>query len=336
MRALGSWRIAWAMLGLAVAGLAATAMPQARAQSYPSRPIHLIVPFAPGGGTDILARLIGQRLTESWGQPVVVENRPGASGGIGSAQVARAAPDGYTLLMASTGALMAMAGAGTPGASSDAFDVRRDLAPITLAAAPPYLLVVHPSVPARSVTELVAYAKANPGKLNFGSSGTGAASHLAAELFAVMAGIKLVHVPYKGVGQAVADLLGGQVQLMFAPSPPVMPHIQSGGLRALAVSGAERSPTEPDLPTIAEAGVPGYEAVGWFGLLGPANLPRPLVDKINGEVRRILDTAEVKQRLAQLGAAPAGNTPDEFTAYINADIAKWTKLVNDLGIRMEN
>jgi tripartite-type tricarboxylate transporter receptor subunit TctC len=305
-----------------------------QAQSYPNRPIHVVVPFAPGGGTDILARIIGQKLTESWGQPVLVENRPGASGGIGSVAAARATPDGYTLLMASTGALMAMAGSGASPAG--AFDVRRDLAPVTLVAAPPYILVVHPDVPAHSVKEFIAYAKTKPAGLNFGSSGSGAASHLAAELFDVMAGIKMVHVPYKGVGQAVADLLGGQVQVMFAPSPPVTTHIQAGTLRALAVSGASRSATEPELPTIAEAGVPGYEAVGWFGLLAPAKTPREMVDMINAEVRRILDLADVRARLAQLGAAPAGNSPDAFAAYINADVAKWTKLVNDLGIRMEN
>jgi tripartite-type tricarboxylate transporter receptor subunit TctC len=305
-----------------------------RAQAYPSRPIHIIVPFAPGGGTDILARIIAQKLSESWAQPVLVENRPGASGGIGSTVAARAVSDGHTLLMASTGALMAMAGVAV--SPSPAFDVRRDLSPITLVAAPPYILVVHPGMPARSVSELVAQAKAHPGQINFGSSGSGAASHLAAELFNVMAGIKMVHIPYKGVGQGVADLLGGQVQVMFAPSPPVTTHIQAGTLRALAVSGATRSPTEPDLPTIAEAGVPGYEAVGWFGLLAPAKTPRELVDKVNAEVRRILDLADVRARLAQLGAAPAGNSPDEFAAYINADVAKWTKLITDLGIRMEN
>jgi tripartite-type tricarboxylate transporter receptor subunit TctC len=182
----------------------------------------------------------------------------------------------------------------------------------------------------------VAYARTKPGGLNFGSSGSGAASHLAAELFNVMAGLKMVHVPYKGVGQAVADLLGGQVQVMFAPSPPVTPHIQAGTLRALAVSGAARSPTEPDLPTIAQSGVAGYEAVGWFGLLAPANTPGDTIDRVNAEIRRILDLSDVRARLAQLGAAPAANSPDEFAAYINADVAKWTKLINDLGIKMEN
>jgi tripartite-type tricarboxylate transporter receptor subunit TctC len=321
-----------AAVALAVSLLAATGT--CRAQAYPSRPIHIIVPFAPGGGTDILARIIAQKMGESWVQPVLVENRPGASGGLGSTLAARAVSDGHILLMASTGALMAMAGVAV--SPSPPFDVRRDLSPITLVAAPPYILVVHPDVPARSVRELVAHAKAHPGQINFGSSGSGAASHLAAELFNVMAGIKMVHIPYKGVGQGVADLLGGQVQVMFAPSPPVTTHIQAGTLRALAVSGAARSPTEPDLPTIAESGVPGYEAVGWFGLLAPAKTPRELVDKVNAEVRRILDLADVRARLAQLGAAPAPNSPDQFTAYINADVAKWTKLITDLGIRMEN
>jgi tripartite-type tricarboxylate transporter receptor subunit TctC len=328
-------RSAVAPLLAALTTLAALGSSPSSAQSYPSRPMHIVVPFAPGGGTDILARVIGQKLGESWGQPVLVENRPGASGGIGSTLAARAAPDGYTLLMASTGALMAMAGVAV-SPSSAPFDVRRDLTPVTLVAAPPYILVVHPAVPAHSVAEFVAYAKTHPAGLNFGSSGSGAASHLAAELFNVMAGIKMVHVPYKGVGQAVADLLGGQVQVMFAPSPPVTTHIQAGTLRALAVSGSSRSATEPDLPTIAEAGVRGYEAVGWFGLLAPAKTSRPTVDALNAEVRRILDLADVRARLAQLGAEPAGNSPDDFAAYINADVAKWTKLINDLGIRMEN
>lgn len=322
---------------LALALVCGLAMTPVAAQTYPNRAIRLIVPFPPGGGTDILARLIGQKLHESWGQPVVVENRAGASGGIGSALAARAAPDGYTLLMASTGALMAMASAGAAaGAPSAPFDVTRELAPITLVAAPPYLLVVHPAVAAHSLADLVALAKAKPGTLNFGSSGSGAASHLAAELFNTMAGTQIVHVPYKGVGQAVADLLSGQVQLMFAPAPPVTSHVKAGTLRALAVSGATRSPFEPRLPTIAEAGIRGYEAVGWFGLLAPAQTPREMIDKLNAEVNRILNQEDVRTRLAQQGAEPAPMAPDAFAVYINADIAKWTKLIVDLGIKMDN
>lgn len=307
----------------------------AAAQTYPSRPIRIIVPAAPGGGIDILARIVGQKLTESWGQPIVVENRAGASGSLGASLAARAVPDGYTLLMASTGTLMAVATA-TPENTSGAFDVSRELTPITLVAAPPYLLVVHPSLPVASVSELIALAKSRPGTLNYGSSGSGAASHLAAELFSAAAGISMVHVPYKGQGQAVADLLAGQVQLIFSPAPPVTSHIRAGGLRALAVTGAKRSAFEAGLPTIAEAGVTGYEATGWFGLLGPARLPADIVARLNSEVVRILTLEDVRTRLAQLGAEPAPSTADGFARYINDDINKWLKLIRDLGIKMEN
>jgi len=305
------------------------------AQTYPNRPIRVIVPAAPGGGIDILARIVGQKLSESWGQPVVVENRAGASGSIGATLAARATPDGYTLLMASTGTLMAVATA-NPDSASAPFDVRRELTPITLVAAPPYLLVVHPSLPARSVTELIALARERPGTLNYGSSGSGAASHLSAELFNAMAGLSMVHVPYKGQGQAVADLLAGQVQLMFSPAPPVTPHLRAGSLRALGVTGAKRSAFEAELPTIAESGLPGYEATGWFGLLAPAQLPSDLVQRLNAEVIRILTLEDVRVRLAQLGAEPAPSTADGFTRYINEDIGKWLKLIRDLGIKMEN
>ena len=308
----------------------------ADAQSYPNRPIRMIVPAAPGGGIDILARIVGQKLTESWGQPVVVENRAGASGSIGATLAARAAPDGYTLLMASTGTLMAVATNPESAAAAGPFDVRRELTPVTLVAAPPYLLVVHPGLAAKSVAELIALAKAQPGTLNFGSSGSGAASHLAAELFNATAGLTMVHVPYKGQGQAVADLLAGQVQLMFSPAPPVTPHIRAGSLRALAVTGARRSGFETELPTIADAGLSGYEATGWFGLLAPAQLPADLVQRLNGEVVRILALDDVRTRLAQLGAEPAPSTAEGFTRYINEDIGKWLKLIRDLGIKMEN
>jgi tripartite-type tricarboxylate transporter receptor subunit TctC len=307
------------------------------AQPYPSRPIRVIVPAAPGGGIDILARIVGQKLSESWGQPVVIENRAGASGSIGATLAGRAAPDGYTLLMASTGTLMAVATASPDGSvPAGPFEVRRELTPITLVAAPPYLLVIHPSLAAGSVAELIALAKARPGTLNYGSSGSGAASHLSAELFNAIAGLDMVHVPYKGQGQAVADLLAGQVQLMFSPAPPVTPHIRAGSLRALAVTGAKRSAFEASLPTIGEAGLPGYEATGWFGLLGPANLPAELVQRLNSEVIRILALDDVRTRLAQLGAEPAPSTADGFTRYINDDIGKWLKLIRDLGIKMEN
>jgi len=310
----------------------------ADAQTYPSRPIRVIVPAAPGGGTDILARILGQKLTESWGQPVVVENRAGASGSLGATLAIRAVPDGYTLLMASTGTLMAVATAVPNSAANTAgpFDVARELTPITLVAAPPYLLVVHPSLAVGSVADLIALARTRPGTLNFGSSGSGAASHLAAELFNATAGLSMVHVPYKGQGQAVADLLAGQVQLMFSPAPPITSHVRAGALHALAVTGAKRSAFEPDLPTVAEAGLPGYEATGWFGLLAPARLPADIILRLHGEVTRILTLEDVRTRLAQLGAEPAPSTPEGFTRYINEDIGKWLKLIHDLGIKMEN
>lgn len=309
---------------------------RADAQPYPSRPIRIIVPAAPGGGIDILARIVGQKLAESWGQPVVVENRAGASGSLGASLAARAPPDGYTLLMASTGTLMAVATASPDSAAAGPFDVRRELTPITLVAAPPYLLVVYPGLAVTSVRELIALARARPGTLNYGSSGSGAASHLAAELFNVAAGITMVHVPYKGQGQAVADLLAGQLQLMFSPAPPVTPHIRAGSLRALAVTGGKRSAFESDLPTVSEAGLAGYEATGWFGLLAPARLPAELVERLNTEVTRILLLGDVRTRLAQIGAEPSPSTADGFTRYINEDIGKWLKLVSDLGIKMEN
>lgn len=302
------------------------------AAQYPNRPA------APGGGADILARILGQKLTDSWGQPVVVENRPGASGHLGAMVAARAAPDGYTLLLATTGTLMAVAtyGPSGPVVPSEPFDVTRELAPVSLVAAPPYLLVVHPGVRAGSVAELIALAKSRPGALNFGSSGTGAASHLAAELFNATAGISMVHVPYKGQGQAVADLLAGQVQVMFSPAPPVTPHVRAGTLRALAVTGAVRSAFDADLPTIGEAGLRSYEATGWFGLLAPARTPRETVDRLSAEVSRLLGMEDVRARLAQLGAEAAPSTPETFTRYINDDIAKWLKLIRDLNIKMEN
>ncbi len=319
-----------------IAALLLTADPAAA--QYPSRPIRIIVPAAPGGGADILARIIGQKLTESWSQPVVVENRPGASGQLGAALAARATPDGYTLLLATTGTLMAVATAGPSGpvVPSEPFDVTRELSPVTLVAAPPYLLVVHPGVQAQSVAELIALAKSRPGALNFGSSGSGAASHLAAELFNATARISMVHVPYKGQGQAVADLLAGQVQLMFSPAPPVTTHVRAGTLRALAVTGAVRSAFEADLPTIAEAGLHGYEATGWFGLLAPARTPVEIVDRLSAEVGRLLRLEDVRVRLSQLGAEPAPSTPAAFTLYINDDIAKWLKLIRHLNIKMEN
>jgi tripartite-type tricarboxylate transporter receptor subunit TctC len=299
------------------------------AADYPSRAIKMVVPFAPGGGTDVLGRIIAQRLAEKWGQPVVVENQPGASGGIGTRAAAKAEPDGYTLLMASTGALMAASAALAPEGH---FDVNKFFAPITVVAAPPYLLVVNPSVPANSVAELIKLASAKPKALSFGSSGIGAASHLSGALFEKDAKIEMLHVPYKGTGPAVTDLLGGRIDMMFSPSTTVQAFVAAGKLKALATTGAKRSKFFPDVPTVAEGGLPGYASVGWFGLLAPANTPREIVDKLNTAVVGIMAEKDVIEHMAKLGAEPEPQTPEEFSRYINEDVAKWSALVTEQNI----
>jgi len=291
------------------------------AQSYPSKPIRIVVAYPPGGGTDILARLVGKYLNDSVKQSVVIENRAGASGGIGRDMVAQSPADGYTLLAIAAGPL-------------DDSNLKQ-FAAVALFAAPAYTLVINPAVNANSVKELVALAKAQPGKLAYGSTGGGAASHLSVELFKAMAGIDLLHVPYKGVGNAVTDLLGGQVQVMVAPTQSVTSHVKSGKLRALAVTGSRRTPSLPDLPTMAEAGVPGYEAVGWFGLMAPAAAPRDVVVMLNREINRILQLPDVKARLLELGAEPAAMSPEQFLDFIRSDNAKWDKLIKERGIVVE-
>jgi len=299
------------------------------AADYPSRAIKMVVPFAPGGGTDVLGRIIAQRLAEKWGQPVVVENQPGASGGIGTRAAAKAEPDGYTLLMASTGALMAASAALAPEGH---FDVNKFFAPITVVAAPPYLLVVNPSVKADSVAELIKLASEKPKALSFGSSGIGAASHLSGALFEKDAKIEMLHVPYKGTGPAVTDLLGGRIDMMLSPSTTVQAFVAAGKLKALATTGAKRSKFFPTVPTVAEGGLPGYASVGWFGLLAPANTPREIVDKLNTAVVGIMAEKDVIEHMAKLGAEPEPQTPEEFSRYINEDVAKWSALVTEQNI----
>ena len=310
--------------------LCAAALPAAGAD-YPNRAIKMIVPFAAGGGTDVLARIIAQNLNGKWGQPVVVENQPGASGAIGTRAVMKAPPDGYTLLMASTGALMAV----SSGPDGDGpFDVNKVLAPIVIGAAPPYLLVVNPMLPVNSIADLIRLAKEKPEGLTFGSSGVGAASHLSAVLFGSDAGIKLLHIPYKGTGPAVTDLLGARIDLMFAPGPVVQQFVQSGQLKALGVTDTKRSKFYPDVPTVAEGGLPGYESVGWFGLLAPLGTPPAIVNQINQAIVAAMDTQEFRDHLATLGAEPKPQTPEEFGRYINADVAKWSKLVKDNDVQL--
>jgi len=276
------------------------------------------VPFPPGGGADTLTRIMEPKLVALWGQPVIVENRPGASGHIGADFVAKSAPDGTTLLMSSTASL-----------------TERNVgqfAPVSLVSASPYVVTANPQVAAANIRELIALAKSEPGRLSFASSGTGAASHLSAELFKSMAGVDLLHVPYKGTGQAVTDLVAGHVNLMFAPAQTVMPYVREGRLKALAITGARRSETLPDLPTVAESGLPGYEAVGWFGLLAPAATPRATVAKISADANRVLAEREVREKMLGLGADPSGDTPEEFARFIRDDQAKWGKLMKEAGI----
>jgi tripartite-type tricarboxylate transporter receptor subunit TctC len=312
--------------------VAAAVPPAALAQTaFPTRPIRIVVPFPPGGTTDILARAAAQKMAEAWKEQAVVDNRPGAGGNIGAELVAKAPPDGYTMLMGTVGthSINASLYAKMP------YDHVRDFAPVILVAAVPNVLVVHPSVPVNSVAELIAYAKANPGRLNFASSGSGTSIHLAGELFKVMAGVTMTHVPYKGSAPAIADLVGGQVQLMFDNLPSALPQIKAGRLRALGVTSAQRAPALPDVPTIAESGLPGYEASSWFGLLAPAGTPKDVVAKVNGEVARWLASPEAKEKLLSQGANAAGGTPEDFARHIAAETAKWQQVVKASGAKVD-
>jgi tripartite-type tricarboxylate transporter receptor subunit TctC len=293
----------------------------AAAQAFPSRTVTIVVPFPPAGGADTLARTLAPKLSALWAQTVVIENRPGASGRIGTEQVANAAPDGHTLVMASTAAITEK-------------NIAR-LAPVALVSAEAYVIVVNSALPIRNVAELIAYAKANPGKLRFGSSGIGAASHLSGELFKAQAHVDLQHVPYKGTGQALTDLLGGQIELMFAPTQTVIPQLQSGRLRALAVTGAKPLEALPSLPTVSTSGLPGYQAQGWFGLLAPKATPPALVAKLHHDVAKVLAMADVRKDLIAKGADPGDMSAVEFGRFIAEEQAKWAKLVKDAGIVME-
>lgn len=301
------------------------------AQGYPSKPVRMVVPFPPGGTTDILARAVGQKLSEAWGQQVVIDNRPGAGGNIGTDIVAKAPADGYTLLMGTVGthAINASLYAKLP------FDPIKDFAPVALVASVPNVLVVNATIPATSVKELIALAKSKPGQLNFASSGNGTSIHLSGELFKSMTGTSILHIPYKGSSPALADLIGGQTNMMFDNLPSSMGHIKSGKLRALAVTSAKRSPALPDVPTIAEAGVAGYEASSWFGVLAPAGTPKEIVAKINADIVKALGVPEIKERLSSQGAEPVGNTPEQFAAYIGTELVKWAKVVKDSGAKIE-
>ncbi len=319
--------------GLRACALAALALfpAAAHAQAYPVKPIRMIVAYPPGGGTDIVGRVIAQELGEALGQSVVVENRGGASGNIGTELAAHAAPDGYTVLMGNV----------APNAINVSlfknlpFDPVADFAPVSLVASTPNILVVHPSMQARSVKEVIALAKAKPGTLNFASAGVGSSSHLAGELFRILGRAEIVHVPYKGAGPAMIDVLSGQVQLYFATMPAAMPHVKSGRLVPVAVTSAKRSRALPDLPTVAESGVPGYEASTWYGLLAPVHTPGAAIARLHDEVVAILAKPALREKLAGQGFEPVGDSPEEFAAYIKSEIAKWSKVIRDAGIRAE-
>jgi tripartite-type tricarboxylate transporter receptor subunit TctC len=306
------------------------AWPASAAEAYPDKPIRLIVPQPPGGTSDILARVLALKLAENLRQQIIIDNRAGASGTIGTDLAAKSPPDGYTLVLVYT------THATTPGIYGKLpYDPVADFAPITLAAAAPLLLVVHPKIPVTSVKELIAYAKTRPGELNFCSAGNGSGSHLAGELFNTMTGVKLTHIPYKGSGLAITELIGGQVQLMFAGIVPIDPHVKSGRVRSIAVSSAKRSVAIPQVPTIAESGLPGFEVVGWYGVLAPARTPHPIVVRLHNELVKILQTQDIRDRLLSEGAEPVGNTPAEFTAFIKTDIGRWAKVIKAAGAKLD-
>ncbi len=312
------------MLGALVCLTLAITVGAVNAQTYPSKSIRLIVGFAPGGPNDIVARIVGQKLTESVGVPVIVDNRPGANSIIGMQIAARSVPDGYTIAMISASA------ATNPSVYSDIpFDLMKDFSPITVVASGAFIVVVNPSLQVKSIKELIAVAKAKPGQLNFASSGVGGTLHLAGELFKSLANVDMNHIPYKGGAPAATDLVTGQVQVMFSPLAVAMPHVRAGKLVALAVTSAKRSELVPEMPTVAEAGVAGYETTGWYGLVGPGGMPSAVVTKLNREIVKSLGQPEVKQQFAKLDLEPIGNTPEEMKRHLQIELVKWAKVVKD-------
>lgn len=314
----------------AAAGVLALGSGSAMAQAYPNKPVRWIVPFPPAGAMDVIARTLAERMSASMGQQFVVENRPGAGGNIGSEVVARSAPDGYTIMIASIGLAV------NPSLYSKmAFDPQKDLEPIALLAVVPNMLVAHPSLGAKSVKEVIDLARAQPGKLTYASAGNGTSIHLAGELFALMAGVDMVHIPYKGSGPAVTDLIGGQVNIMFDSITSASPHVKSGKLRAYAITTAKRSQTLPNLPTIAESGLPGYDLSPWFATFAPAGTPRAIVDKLNAEMLRAINLPEVRQRMDAIGAEVIGGTPDQLRAHLRGETERWSRVIRERGIKAD-
>src|SRR3954469_15745168 len=313
----------------ALAALAALSASGAFAQQYPAKPVHIIVPFAPGGGSDFIGRFMAQRLTEAMGKQFLVENKPGAGGVLGIEQGIKAAPDGYTLT------LIASSYTVNPSVYKIHFDPIADITPIIQMSQGPLVVVVRPSLPVNNTKDLIALAKAKPGQVNFASSGQGSVIHLATELFATMAGVKMNHIPYKGTGPALTDTIGGQTDVFFSSTATAVPQVQGGKLRALAVTTAKRIPALPDVPTVAEAGVPGYDVTLWHGLIGPKGLPRPIVERLNGEVTKALKLKETADQLQNDGVSPAGGSPEQFLAQIRKEIDVWRKVAADAGVKAE-
>ncbi|WP_353235421.1 tripartite tricarboxylate transporter substrate binding protein [Diaphorobacter ruginosibacter] len=327
---LFSRRAATGILCAAALG-ALTATPTAFASgAYPDKPIRLVVPYPPGGPTDIVARVVAQKLQEQLGQSIVIDNKPGAGANLGAEQVARSAPDGYTLVVATT------AHAINPSLFSKLnYSITRDFAPISQLTSGPLVIVASPTLAANNVKELIALAKSRPGALNFASSGNGQSTHLSAELFSAMAGVKMNHVPYKGSAPALTDVMSGQADLMFDTMLSSMPFVKSGKLKAIAVTSSERSPSAPDIPTIAESGLPGYEAIAWNGILAPAGTPREIVERLNTELKKVLQSPDVKQRFDAQGFAAQWNSPQDFGHFLNAEVDKWAKVVKASGAKVD-
>jgi len=319
-------RVAIILFGFSLISLGHTAV----AQTYPVKPIRMIVPFPPGGTSDIIGRTLGQKLTEAWGQQVIVDNRAGVAGSIGAAATAKSPPDGYALVVGNVGPVAINAHV----YRNIGYDPLKDFTPITLAVAGPQLVVVHPSVPAKTFKEFVALTKGQKGKLNFGSSGPGSISHLAAEMYKLMTKTDMVHIPYKGSALITNDLIAGHVDLCFSDLPVILPHVKGGRLRALAVTGPKPTPLVPGIPTVAES-VPGFAITSWWGVLGPAGLPEPLVTRLNTELARILQLPDVKERFANLGVDTIPGTPAEFSSFIKSEHAKFAKLIQDVGVKIE-
>jgi tripartite-type tricarboxylate transporter receptor subunit TctC len=300
------------------------------AQDYPSRPIRMVAPFAPGGATDLLARVMGQKMTERFGQSVIIDNRVGAGGNIGAEIVAKAPPDGYTLLLGGVPHAIGMSLYKKLG-----YDLAKDLAPVAMIATFPSAIVLHPSLPAKSVKELIGLARSQPGQLNFGSAGNGSPNHLALELFNTMAKVKMTHVPYKGTGQMAIDLVAGQLQLASMGFPAALQNVKAGKLRVIAVTSASRSPLLPDVPTVAETGLPGFDVTSWYGVFGPAALPAEIASKLNAEIGTMTAASDVRERFAALGAEPAKMSSDEFGRYVKAEVARWARVVKESGARLD-